>query len=161
MGSKFTTNVYVVRVVDGDSLWCVDGNSPDIEFEVRLFGVDAPELDQPYGTEAREHLEVLALGKNFWLAVKDVDHYDRVVGVLSRQTDERPCIAGWSRSALLSGTVTTATSMAHWIPKQAQGRMGLESGIRTAAGFALGIGVGARGRSQVKLWQGASKLLSA
>ena len=82
MGSKFTTNVYVVRVVDGDSLWCIDGNSSDIEFEVRLFGVDAPELDQPYGTEAREHLQVLALGKNFWLDVEDVDQYDRVVGVL-------------------------------------------------------------------------------
>ncbi len=43
----------VVRVVDGDSLVVRDRGR---DREVRLYGIDAPEWNQPYGREARDHM---------------------------------------------------------------------------------------------------------
>ena len=45
----------VVRVADGDSLTLV--GSDEIELSIRLRGIDAPELGQPYGLESKEALQ--------------------------------------------------------------------------------------------------------
>ena len=45
----------VVRVADGDSLTLV--GSDGIELSIRLRGIDAPELGQPYGLESKEALQ--------------------------------------------------------------------------------------------------------
>lgn len=45
-------------IEDGDSLRVTDGNK---EVNIQLCGVDAPELGQELGTDAREHLKKLAL----------------------------------------------------------------------------------------------------
>src|SRR5579885_2270869 len=51
----------VVAVAKGDSLTVLrDGQ----ETPVRLNGVDCPELDQPFGREAREFTSAQALGKD-------------------------------------------------------------------------------------------------
>jgi endonuclease YncB( thermonuclease family) len=69
----------VARVGDGDSLvvaLAAGGSS-----EVRLHGIDAPELGQAWGREARDHLRQLAAGQRVALEVKGVDPYGRQLAV--------------------------------------------------------------------------------
>ena len=69
----------VTRVADGDSLVVslADGGPA----EVRLHGIDAPELDQAFGRQAREHLRRLALGERVELQLHGVDPYGRHLAV--------------------------------------------------------------------------------
>lgn len=54
----------IARVADGDSIECEDG------LRVRLLGIDAPELAQPYGFEAKRMLAVLLPPEStVWLEV--------------------------------------------------------------------------------------------
>jgi endonuclease YncB( thermonuclease family) len=65
-----------VSVVDGDSFKVkVQGAVMD----VRLQGIDAPEIDQPFGKTARGILEQLIRGRQIVLVFDDVDHYGRIV----------------------------------------------------------------------------------
>lgn len=59
-------------VVDGDSI-IID------KVMVRLAGIDAPELDQPYGQNAKKALMQLCKGQIIRATVDDRDHYDRTV----------------------------------------------------------------------------------
>jgi len=66
----------LVRVKDGDSLVAkVQG----VEMEFRLSDIEAPELDQPYGREAKRELAALAAGKQLVLKPFDTDRYGRTV----------------------------------------------------------------------------------
>lgn len=67
-------------VIDGDSIM-VKKDSRDIE--VRLFGIDAPEYDQPGSKAARRHLAALVDGKELLLEVMDHDIYGRTVALAS------------------------------------------------------------------------------
>ena len=64
----------VRHVVDGDSLY-IDGYEP----QIRLWGVDAPESDEPGFKEATETLKHLALRKAIACQKVDVDRYERTV----------------------------------------------------------------------------------
>lgn len=67
-----------VGVSDGDSLIL---ELPDGERErVRLFGIDAPEKDQPLAREARKKLGYLVYDKPIRVEVLDKDQYGRYVG---------------------------------------------------------------------------------
>jgi endonuclease YncB( thermonuclease family) len=46
---------------------------------VRIKGIDAPELNQPYGIRAREELKKLISGQKILLTEITTDHYDRVL----------------------------------------------------------------------------------
>ena len=66
----------LVRVQDGDSLVAkVQG----VAMEIRLAEVDAPELDQPYGRDAKQVLASLAAGKQLVIKPLDTDRYGRTV----------------------------------------------------------------------------------
>jgi endonuclease YncB( thermonuclease family) len=68
----------VVAVADGDTLTVlVEGNR---QVRVRLYGIDAPESRQPWGTRARQALAELAHRQVVRVEVRDVDHYGRTVG---------------------------------------------------------------------------------
>jgi endonuclease YncB( thermonuclease family) len=61
----------VTQVIDGDTFYCLPSGSiagvrihKDGSITVRLYGIDAPEKDQPYGIEARNSLKELVAGKN-------------------------------------------------------------------------------------------------
>ena len=54
----------VDRVVDGDTL-IVTTESDQLRVQIR--GIDAPETDQPYGTEARKALTAMAIGRSVML----------------------------------------------------------------------------------------------
>ena len=69
----------VSRVHDGDTVTLtVDG----AEIKVRLGQIDAPELHQPWGSEAMHALESAAEGKPGRIEVLDIDPYDRRVARL-------------------------------------------------------------------------------
>ncbi len=67
----------VVGISDGDSLTLLVGQEP---VRVRLAQIDAPELGQPYGRNAKRALSALAFEKRARVEVVDVDSYERAVG---------------------------------------------------------------------------------
>lgn len=67
----------VVGVSDGDTIKVLrDGK----EVRVRLWGIDAPESKQPFGTAAKKRLSDLVFGKAVTVEALDVDRYGRTVG---------------------------------------------------------------------------------
>jgi endonuclease YncB( thermonuclease family) len=76
-----TVEGVVNRVTDGDSLWLQpQGRAP---IEVRLRDIDAPEICQDYGTEAKRALEQFALGKTALLTPAGKDGHGRTVGAVT------------------------------------------------------------------------------
>jgi endonuclease YncB( thermonuclease family) len=67
----------VVEVIDGDSLRLLVAGS---SIPIRLAQIDAPEKDQPYGSESKAALMEIAAGKKARVTVIDVDRYGRSVG---------------------------------------------------------------------------------
>lgn len=66
----------VVAVADGDTLTV---GQLGLRGVLRLASVDAPELDQPFGPEARRYATEQALGKLVRVVVVEIDAYDRLV----------------------------------------------------------------------------------
>jgi endonuclease YncB( thermonuclease family) len=76
----------VTAVTDGDSLWLAQPGQRDIE--VRLRDIDAPEICQVWGAEARQALEEWVLGKTVVLRIAGRDTYGRTLGqVLADDVD--------------------------------------------------------------------------
>jgi endonuclease YncB( thermonuclease family) len=76
--ARFTGRV--VSVLDGDSLLVLrDGR----QVEVRLYGVDAPEGGQAFGSVAKRFLSNLVFGKTVVVEVRDIDRYKRSVSRLT------------------------------------------------------------------------------
>jgi endonuclease YncB( thermonuclease family) len=70
----------VVGVHDGDTLTLlVAGNQP---VKVRLAGIDAPELDQAYGQQAKQALSALAFGQEVKVDGSGPDKYGRTLGTV-------------------------------------------------------------------------------
>ena len=72
----------VVRIADGDTVSILDRNNK--QHKVRLFGIDTPERDQPYGKAAKKTLERLIDGGSVDVVVVTTDRYGRKVGTLYR-----------------------------------------------------------------------------
>ena len=95
--SPTAIEVPVLKVFDGDgfltkiALSQLTGNPADRaekEAAIRLGFIDAPELEQRGGREARDFLTALIGGRNVWIDIllkmdtgKSVDRYGRVVAV--------------------------------------------------------------------------------
>lgn len=77
--------VKIRRVVDGDSLVVQYGGLFSClrrPFPVRLYGIDAPELAQPYGQEASKQLASLVRRGRIRMDVMATDRYGRTVGLI-------------------------------------------------------------------------------
>ena len=82
--------VRVIRVIDGDSLVVLKRVGCPVSFEVRLHGLDAPEINQEFGEESWNYLNRITLNGEFFLTtVVDADMYGRVVGVLYKSDPRR------------------------------------------------------------------------
>lgn len=78
--ARETRQCRVVSVHDGDSMR-VQCPGERKSIRVRMGGIDAPELDQAYGRQARDHLRRLCPSKTVaTLHTQDIDQYGRVVG---------------------------------------------------------------------------------
>lgn len=69
---------FVTHVTDGDSIWvrAEGGGAPR---EVRLQGIDAPEICQAWGREARDALASVALHRTVIVSTRARDRYERIV----------------------------------------------------------------------------------
>lgn len=69
----------VVKVLDGDSMQIKrDGRI----YEIRLYGIDAPEYRQPYSSKAKQFVKRLALRQPAAVEKMDVDRYGRIVALV-------------------------------------------------------------------------------
>ena len=69
----------VSHVTDGDTLWVrpLQGGAPR---QVRLTGIDAPEICQAHGTAARDALAALVQGRMVTVRTQGRDVYKRLLG---------------------------------------------------------------------------------
>jgi len=65
-----------VSVIDGDSLVVSQVRGKK---EIRLYGIDAPEFDQPYGNQARTCLRNFVLKKTVTVEPIEIDTYGRTI----------------------------------------------------------------------------------
>ena len=72
----------VVRIADGDTVSVLDHSNT--QHKVRLFGIDTPERDQPYGQAAKRALMQLIDEKSVGVVIVTTDSYGRKVGTLYR-----------------------------------------------------------------------------
>jgi endonuclease YncB( thermonuclease family) len=68
----------VVSVTDGDTIKVLDANQ--VQYKVRLTGIDAPERKQPYSTASRKHLASLVEGRQVVVESSRSDRYGRILG---------------------------------------------------------------------------------
>jgi endonuclease YncB( thermonuclease family) len=70
----------VDSVTDGDTLKLV---TTDLnEYRIRLYGIDAPERDQPYGDTAALALDTLVDDRQITVKIQDIDDYGRLVSTV-------------------------------------------------------------------------------
>lgn len=65
----------VTRIVDGDTLW-ISGQ----DVRIRIWGLDAPEANEPGGSTATTALTRLVSGRDLTCRQRDIDRYGRIVG---------------------------------------------------------------------------------
>lgn len=109
-----------IRIVDGFVSKVSDGNTLTVvtkkrkKLNVRMYGIDAPELDkidrkthriikpgQPFGNEAKSYLSGMVFGKDVRLFVMDIDSNKRMVSVL--WVREKKFLKNVNREMLMAG----------------------------------------------------------
>ena len=78
--TKFDLTGRVVRIADGDTVSILDHSN--MQHKVRLYGIDTPERNQPYGQAAKKALSQLIGGKTVGVVIVTTDSYGREVGTL-------------------------------------------------------------------------------
>ncbi|MFV0419632.1 MAG: thermonuclease family protein [Dysgonomonas sp.] len=69
----------VVKVADGDTFTVKTVANKRIK--IRLYGIDAPERGQDYGSKSRQFLNDLCYGKEVSIVDKGTDQYGRTLGI--------------------------------------------------------------------------------
>lgn len=75
----------MLKVSDGDTIniqKVENGKFVGEILRIRMYGMDAPEKTQDYGSESRQALEKLVAGKNLSVEVKNKDRYGRTVAII-------------------------------------------------------------------------------
>ena len=75
----------VSSITDGDTLRII--NSQGESQVIRLYGIDAPERDQPYGSQATNALRQKLSNAQVRIVQQDIDDYGRYIGTI--YLDER------------------------------------------------------------------------
>ena len=71
-------NGKVITVIDGDTIVVRDDNGR--RADIRIAGIDAPEIRQAYGPRARQHMIELVYGKRVNVSWYKRDKYQRAIG---------------------------------------------------------------------------------
>ena len=77
----------VTRVVDGDTVWVKTGLAGH-PLKVRISGIDAPEICQAGGGEARDALKQRVLGQLVTVSFKQHDSYGRALASVTWQGED-------------------------------------------------------------------------
>ncbi len=75
----FALSSKVVSIHDGDTIMVLQGKR---QIKVRLFGIDAPELKQPYGKKSKQFLANLIAGKVVEVEENSKDRYKRTISIV-------------------------------------------------------------------------------
>lgn len=75
----FALSGKVVSIHDGDTITVLQGKR---QIKVRLFGIDAPELKQPYGKKSKQFLVNLVAGQMVEVEESGEDRYKRTIGTI-------------------------------------------------------------------------------
>lgn len=70
----------IVGVHDGDTVKAID--AANVQHKIRLQGIDAPEIGQPFGNNARDRLAALTMGKAIEVHTHGQDKYGRTLARL-------------------------------------------------------------------------------
>ena len=68
----------VVGVSDGDTITVLDANK--VQHRIRLAGIDAPEMGQPFSGRSKQSLRRMVIGKLVRIEWDEMDRYGRLVG---------------------------------------------------------------------------------
>ena len=68
----------IVGITDGDTIKVLDDKK--VLHKVRLYGIDAPEKFQEFGTQSKKALSDLIFDKDVEVFVMDIDRYEREIG---------------------------------------------------------------------------------
>lgn len=79
---QFSLRGRVVGISDGDTLTLLTQNKQQVK--IRLHGIDAPELGQPWGQRSKQALSSLTFRQTVSVQETDQDHYGRIVGIVYR-----------------------------------------------------------------------------
>ena len=71
----------VVGVHDGDSFTLLDDNN--VQYKIRLHGIDCPELNQPFGKAAKQFVSELIFGQYVNVETSKKDRYGRTIGIVT------------------------------------------------------------------------------
>ena len=75
----FAISGKVISIHDGDTITILQNKQ---QIKVRLFGIDAPELKQPYGKKSKQFLENLIAGEVVEVEENGKDRYKRTIGAV-------------------------------------------------------------------------------
>ena len=75
----FALSSKVVSIHDGDTITVLQDKR---QIKVRLFGIDAPELKQPYGKKSKQFLANLIAGKVVEVEENGKDRYKRTISIV-------------------------------------------------------------------------------
>lgn len=70
---------HVTNVHDGDTVMVLYHGGPE---RIRLYGIDCPEKEQPYGQEATDEVSHLLMNQNVTVEEKGRDRYGRLLAIL-------------------------------------------------------------------------------
>jgi micrococcal nuclease len=70
----------VVNIADGDTITVLTSDKQQVR--IRLYGIDAPEAGQPFGSKSTQFVRDLAARKTVEVGVRDTDRYGRTVAVI-------------------------------------------------------------------------------
>ena len=77
--SLFAFPAKVIKISDGDTIMILQDKQ---QIKVRLFGIDAPELKQPYGKKSKQFLANLIAGEVVEVEENGKDRYKRTLGII-------------------------------------------------------------------------------
>lgn len=80
MSILFADPIKIIKIYDGDTITALTSQKEKIK--IRLYGIDAPELKQPFGKASKRHLIDLILNKSLNINEKGKDKYGRTLAVL-------------------------------------------------------------------------------
>lgn len=80
MSILFADQIKIIKIYDGDTITALTSKKEKIK--IRLYGIDAPELKQPFGKASKRHLIDLISNKSLNINEKGKDKYGRTLAVL-------------------------------------------------------------------------------
>lgn len=78
VAASYTVTGKCVGTHDGDTITVLD--SMNVQHKIRLAEIDAPELKQPHGQDAKQALSKMVFGKSVTVNVSTRDRYGREIG---------------------------------------------------------------------------------